>query len=244
MEISEYQRKAQKTDQLPLGDPNYRIVPLLGMAGEVGDLLVEFKKYLRDGDAHVLFPDHVAEELGDVLWYLANTATKFDLDLGSIAEANLAKTRDRWPTEDGVDPYRLFDEEYPSEQQLPRSFVAEIADAPNARGRGRITLTIDGVPAGASCRTTPTTTMAIASTTSSTWRMPRSSVGHPFSGGSCCGRSVSVRRSRWSTRWRMVAGRSSSMRQSWPTCGSTPDGIASWRASRLSTTPCSKPSGC
>jgi NTP pyrophosphatase (non-canonical NTP hydrolase) len=148
MELSEYQREAQKTDQLPPGDPNDRIVSLLGMAGEVGDLLVEFKKYLRDGDAHVLFPDHVAEELGDLLWYLANTATKFDLDLESIAEANLAKTRDRWPTEDGVDPYRLFDEEYPSEEQLPRSFVAEIADAPNAGGRGRITLTIDGVPAG------------------------------------------------------------------------------------------------
>src|SRR4051812_7107396 len=82
MELSDYQRDAQATDQLPTGDENDLIVPLLGMAGEVGSLLVEFKKHLRDGQAHTLFPEQMAEELGDVLWYLANTATKFNLDLG------------------------------------------------------------------------------------------------------------------------------------------------------------------
>ena len=97
MNLTEYQQQAQATDQLPVGDPNAVIVPLLGMAGEVGSLLAEYKKYLRDKDAHVLFPKQVAEELGDILWYLANTATKFDLDLATIAADNLAKTRDRWP---------------------------------------------------------------------------------------------------------------------------------------------------
>ena len=148
MELNEYQRLAQATDQLPPGDENDLIVPLLGMAGEVGSLLVEFKKYLRDGDAHMLFPDHMAEELGDVLWYLSNAATKFGLNLGDIGEANLHKTRDRWPTEDSGDPYKLFDEDFPEQEQLPRSFVVEIADAPSETGKGRVVLTIDGVPAG------------------------------------------------------------------------------------------------
>ena len=148
MNLTDYQERAKKTDQLPAGDPNAFIVPLLGMAGEVGSLLEEYKKYLRDKDAHLLFPDHVAEELGDILWYLANTATKFDLDLGAIANANLAKTQDRWPSGDGTTPYHLFDESCPPTEQLPRTFVAEITDGVGASGKGRINLTIDGIAAG------------------------------------------------------------------------------------------------
>ena len=148
MHLTEYQQEAQATDQLPAGDPNAVIVPLLGMAGEVGSLLAEYKKYLRDKDAHVLFPEQVAEELGDILWYLANTATKFDLDLAAIAADNLAKTRDRWPPPGHPDRYRLFDDDFPADEQLPRSFSARIVDGVGAEGKGRITLTIDGVPAG------------------------------------------------------------------------------------------------
>lgn len=148
MDLSEYQRQAQATDQLPTGDPNALIVPLLGMAGEVGSLLEEYKKYLRDKDAHMLFPKQVAEELGDILWYLANTATKFDLDLAAIAAANLAKTRDRWPQAGSAAEYQLFDDGFPIEEQLPRSFTAEITDCVSLEGKGRITLAIDGVPAG------------------------------------------------------------------------------------------------
>ena len=148
MNLTDYQEQAQATDQLPAGDPNALIVPLLGMAGEVGSLLAEYKKYLRDKDAHMLFPQQVAEELGDILWYLANTATKFDLDLAAIATDNLAKTRDRWLPAGHADRYRLFDDDFPAEEQLPRSFSVEITDRVGAKGKGRITLTIDGVPAG------------------------------------------------------------------------------------------------
>jgi NTP pyrophosphatase (non-canonical NTP hydrolase) len=148
MNLTDYQQQAQATDQLPSGDPDAVIVPLLGMAGEVGSLLAEYKKYLRDKDAHVLFPNQVAEELGDILWYLANTATKFDLDLAAIAAENLAKTRDRWPPTGHAGQYRLFDDAFPAAEQLPRSFSAEIVDTVSSKGKGRITLTIDGFPAG------------------------------------------------------------------------------------------------
>ena len=70
------------------------VVPLLGLAGETGELLSEYKKHLRDGDSHLLFRERVSEELGDLLWYVANVAAKFDLKLGDIAQANLKKTRD------------------------------------------------------------------------------------------------------------------------------------------------------
>src|SRR5580704_5628699 len=145
MELGEYQREAQKTDQFSKDE---MVVPLLGMGGEVGSLLAEYKKFMRDGSAHVLFPTQVAEELGDILWYLANAATKFDLDLDTIAAENLAKTRDRWPP-DGSEPvYRLFDDDYPATEQLPRRFRAEIHEETGEGGKPRIMLTIDGVAAG------------------------------------------------------------------------------------------------
>ena len=75
------------------------IVPMLGLAGETGQLLSEYKKHLRDGEAHRLFKERVSEELGDLLWYIANVASKFELTLDEIAAANLAKVKARWATE-------------------------------------------------------------------------------------------------------------------------------------------------
>ena len=154
MDLRDYQREAQLTDQFAgraddlAVDP--RVVPLLGMAGEVGSLLAEYKKWLRDGPAHVLFPDQVAEDLGDILWYLANAATRFDLDLNVIARLNLDKTQDRWPPEGNQSEYRLFDEGRGPSEQLPRRFRAEIRDLPESEGKARVNLTIDGQPAGSS----------------------------------------------------------------------------------------------
>src|SRR3954470_2168316 len=113
MKFSDYQRQAQETDQTPKGLPATEdaalLIPLLGLAGEAGQLLGEYKKWLRDGPKHERFADHVAEELGDILWYAANLASKHNLDLNEIAEANLRKTRDRYlesatpiPTYDAV----------------------------------------------------------------------------------------------------------------------------------------------
>jgi len=146
MELGEYQREAQKTDQFKKDE---KVVPLLGMGGEVGSLLAEYKKWMRDGAAHALFSEQIAEELGDILWYLANAATKFDLDLDVIAAHNLAKTRDRWPPDGSETAYRLFDEDYPVAEQLPRRFRAEIHEENMGSGtKARITLTIDGEKAG------------------------------------------------------------------------------------------------
>src|SRR5690349_14387478 len=72
------------------------MIPLLGRAGEAGSLLSEYKKWLREGDAYLPFTDQVAEEIGDILWYLANLASKLNLDLGEIAAENLAKVAERW----------------------------------------------------------------------------------------------------------------------------------------------------
>jgi NTP pyrophosphatase (non-canonical NTP hydrolase) len=130
MKFDEYQKRALETDQNPREefgttlDTNLplrcEVIPLLGMVGEVGGLLAEYKKLLRDGSSHEFFRDEVAEELGDVLWYVANVASKFDLSLEVIAEANLKKAEDRWLRRRGE--ARLYDDGLSPQQQLPRQF--------------------------------------------------------------------------------------------------------------------------
>ena len=132
MELNEYQRCASQTDQQPHtvsfeDKPRSIIVPLLGLAGEVGELLGEHKKWLRDGDSYKLFPDRVKEELGDLLWYLSNVATKHGLMLDDIATYNLTKTQRRWKSSNiSVSPPRLLDEDFPEAEQLPRQLVVSI----------------------------------------------------------------------------------------------------------------------
>jgi NTP pyrophosphatase (non-canonical NTP hydrolase) len=97
------------------------VVPLLGLAGEAGELLSEYKKYLRDGDSHKLFKERVAEELGDLLWYIADLADMFALNLDEVAEANLDKCSDRWGGAQ-TDWMKSFDADFPAGERFPRRF--------------------------------------------------------------------------------------------------------------------------
>ena len=146
MELSEYQSKAQRTDQTSEADLKGVLVPLLGLAGEVGSLLVAYKKHMRDGEAHRLFREQIGEDLGDLLWYLANVATKFGLDLDRIAEQNLAKTQDRWGDETPEKP-RLFDEGRPPMEQLPRRFEITVMQTVE-EGRAKVECWWDGLQVG------------------------------------------------------------------------------------------------
>jgi NTP pyrophosphatase (non-canonical NTP hydrolase) len=125
MNFTDYQQLALQTDRTPaatdMSADAARLIPLLGLAGEAGQLLTEYKKRLRDGPGHVLFVDRVAEELGDILWYVANLASKYDLDLGDIAEQNLAKVRAHY--EEAVTAHR-FDSDYGESERFPRQFTA------------------------------------------------------------------------------------------------------------------------
>ena len=124
LDFRTYQLEAKKTDRTPDDRHKGKVIPLFGLAGEVGTLLTEYKKYLRDGDAHELFPSQVAEELGDILWYVANVATKFNLDLDRIAHDNLEKARSLFGSKARSTPH-YFDEELPDHEQLPRAFTVE-----------------------------------------------------------------------------------------------------------------------
>jgi len=129
MDFDEYQTLASKTDQHPKvpgdasDDSRSILIPLLGLAGETGELVSEYKKRLRDGEAYSHFDQRMAEELGDLLWYLANIATKFDLSLSSIARSNLEKTDRRWNSRTTIG---LLDDGFPVGQQFPRDFMIDL----------------------------------------------------------------------------------------------------------------------
>ena len=120
LSFDEYQQLAQQTDQQRPDDENGLVVALLGLVGEAGSLLTEYKKKLRDGDSYQGFAIQVEEELGDLLWYLATISTRSGLKLEQIAQKNLGKNRERWLPPDHRAP--LFDEERALDEQLPRGF--------------------------------------------------------------------------------------------------------------------------
>lgn len=120
MDFKEYQNISQQTDQKPNSNLESELIPLLGLAGEIGVLLSEYKKKLRDGKQYTGFRENIKEELGDLLWYISNLATKFDLNLDKIAQDNLKKTKDLWSSPSKK--RKLYDEEASQEQQLPRAF--------------------------------------------------------------------------------------------------------------------------
>ena len=130
MDLNEYQRLANRTDQWPASkavEPNQSnlIIPLLGLASEVGELLGEHKKWLRDGESYKLFPDRMKEELGDILWYVSNVATKQGFTLEDVAEYNLRKIGSRWkPIYETR--WEHLDDGFPPSEQLPRKMNVQI----------------------------------------------------------------------------------------------------------------------
>lgn len=147
MELNDFQKQARLTVQTPSTEGAGTVVPILGLAGEVGELINEYKKYLRDGPAYVRFRERLSEELGDLLWYVAETATNFDLNLSGIAEQNLVKTRARWGLADGglptlPKPHR-FDEHFPENERFPRRFVAEFEQVEGS-GRKKVRVSVGG----------------------------------------------------------------------------------------------------
>ncbi len=140
MTLDEYQRRAARTDIEPEnGNP---IVPLLGLAGEVGQLAAELKKQQRADDIpYTGFDEAVATELGDILWYLSALARRTGHSLGDIASLNLRKTAARWIAPDM--PRAPFDVDFPADQRLPRTFGVDFQ-----RKGDRIQMFIDGEKIG------------------------------------------------------------------------------------------------
>lgn len=95
MDFKEYQGKAFRT--VPSNETRKDLLAnfSMGLAGESGEVIDQLKKHLYHG--HTLDIAHVAEELGDILFYVTNMATILDLDIADIAQGNYDKLLKRYP---------------------------------------------------------------------------------------------------------------------------------------------------
>ena len=104
---NEFQQAALRTMKsmnAPYGD---LIIGSLGMCGESGEVADHVKKFL--GQGHELNPEHLLEECGDVLWYVAITLNSLGYDMDTCMEYNKEKLNKRYPN--GFDPERSIHRE-------------------------------------------------------------------------------------------------------------------------------------
>ena len=101
--FSDYQQQAIRTEA-PIVQDRFQMLSrttaramhgILGIADEAGELANALKGHLFYGKPF----DHanVAEELGDIMWFMSLTATALGFSLEQIATANIAKLAKRYP---------------------------------------------------------------------------------------------------------------------------------------------------
>ncbi len=107
MQFNEYQQLAERTASVQK-DKRERFTNFaFGLAGETGEVIDCLKKHLFHG--HPLDREKLKIELGDLLWYVATTATTAGIPLDNIATANIEKLKDRYP--DGFSEERSINRE-------------------------------------------------------------------------------------------------------------------------------------
>lgn len=105
MEINDYQKRAMATLNPELAWKDVLLNSVMWLCGESGEAIDIVKKWLSQG--HALDRAHLAEELGDIAWYLAEAATALEIPLEEILQSNLDKLQKRYP--DGFDAQKSID---------------------------------------------------------------------------------------------------------------------------------------
>lgn len=67
----------------------------MGLAGEIGEVVDIMKKHIYQGKE--LDITDVIEEVGDVLWYIANFCNVNNITMDECMESNIKKLRKRFP---------------------------------------------------------------------------------------------------------------------------------------------------
>lgn len=119
MTINEYQKLAMTTLNPELSEKDVLINGVMGLCGESGEAIDIVKKWLAQG--HELDREKLAKELGDICWYLAETATALGLSLEDIMAANIEKLRKRYP--EGFDSLRSINRtcDDSEQEQIPET---------------------------------------------------------------------------------------------------------------------------
>lgn len=95
MTLNEYQQLALTTLNPALNKKDVLINGVMGLCGESGEAIDIVKRHLAQG--HELDREHLIKELGDVAWYLAETAFALDVSLEEVCQRNIDKLKARYP---------------------------------------------------------------------------------------------------------------------------------------------------
>lgn len=109
MEANEYQALAMRTSNKTLTNKEHLINGALGLCGESGEVADIIKKHTMQG--HPMNRERIAEELSDVYWYLAETATAIGYTLDEIQRMNVEKLLRRYPDKEGFSAERSINRE-------------------------------------------------------------------------------------------------------------------------------------
>jgi NTP pyrophosphatase (non-canonical NTP hydrolase) len=92
MDFDKYQYEASLT-ALPTAQRLEYLIP--GLVAEAGEVAGDYAKFIRDETSVADLRGKLVKELGDVLWFIAQIAEQIDVDMSSIASANIIKLQDR-----------------------------------------------------------------------------------------------------------------------------------------------------
>jgi len=95
MQMNDYQEQAKRAAVYPKVGGNLEYATL-GLVGEAGGVANKVKKIQRDRLLlNSELREAIADELGDVLWYISACANELGYTLDGIAELNLSKVERR-----------------------------------------------------------------------------------------------------------------------------------------------------
>jgi len=92
--LKEYQEFAHMAPHPASIGKNQLLHYALGLAGEVGEVCDDIKK--REYHGRDIPMSHTKEELGDVMWYVANVCNELGFDLQEVIEENMSKLKKRY----------------------------------------------------------------------------------------------------------------------------------------------------
>ena len=95
---NEYQKLASRTVDKNLTKIGQEAHALHGMVSEIGELHAIYQKVYQ---GHPMELSHMAKEVGDLLWFIAEYCTALGWNLEDVMEMNIQKLIKRYP--DGFD---------------------------------------------------------------------------------------------------------------------------------------------
>lgn len=102
MNMNEYQDLARRTQNPELEDYERLLHALFGIGSECGEILGLYQKVFQ---RHELDEDKVIDEMGDLMWFVAELCDCLKVEMDFVGKHNIDKLLKRYPG-DGFDAER------------------------------------------------------------------------------------------------------------------------------------------